>query len=171
MGYISNKGILAGPIQLNGNASADNGKVWIVPKKEKEYLGIHFSNSKNASASVSGNYFPLFIATPSYNSQTWDSIKHAAATMEWVNSNFVTKGDSDVPSFDPSQYVKVTDFNNLENIVDNNIIRIQTLESKILDIDPLKIRVTTLENNFNSHKNNPYPDGVIFVAGTAAEVV
>ena len=172
MGYISNRGVLSGPIQLNGVRESDNNKVWITPiTKTNMGFGIHFSDAANTPATSSGHYFPIFTATPAYTAENWESISHAAATMQWVNDNFISNGSGDVPGFDPTKYVKVEDFNFLESTVDSNIQRIKTLEETVLQIDPLKNRITILENNFNSYKNNPYPDGVIFVAGTAAEVV
>lgn len=260
MGYISNKGVLAGPIQLNGNKSSDNNKIWIQTASDKfaklkwlpedwtlwgtcdgdtsdyEYeiqgyfdiekpsgadkktiaivaRGDHINfqddnnytdyeiyvkedsipegyiitdchaflcikNTRDVSVFVTkhndykgaqNSYSCIYAATPSYTEESWIMHKNAVATMGWVAENFSSTGG--VPSFNPSEYVNKTEFISLKSIVDNNVIRIQALEDKILDIDPLKTRVTTLENNFNSYKNNPYPDGVIFVAGTAAEVV
>lgn len=260
MAYISNTGVLSGPIQLNGNKSSDNNKIWIQTASDKfaklewwpedwilwgtcdgdttfctyEVQGyfdiekadgtnkktvliktrgdhinyqedenytdykinveensipkgyvvtgcnafLYIKNTNDASTFVTkhsdfkgaqNSYSCIYAATPSYTEESWVMHKNAVATMGWVAENFSSTGN--VPSFNPSDYVTKTEFASLKTVVDNNVIRIQTLENKILDIDPLKTRVTTLENNFNSYKNNPYPDGVIFVAGTAAEVV
>lgn len=174
MAYISNIGVLSGPIQLNGNTSDDNGKVWLVSKKINNDVAI-LSYSKSSYDQAGACYIPIYASTPSSlptdkaNSSEWTKYDNAVATIGWVRTNFTSS--TGVAGFNPDDYVKKETYNALKAIVDNNIIRIQTLESKILDIDPLKTRVTTLENNFNSYKNNPYPDGVIFVAGTAAEVV
>ena len=133
MGYISNKGILAEPIQLNGYTVKDNNRVWIIPKETSNgVFGIHFKDDSQNDI-VDGHYFPIFASTPTYDEKSWDQIKHGVATMQWVADNFLSNGDGDVPAFDPTKYVTIVAFNSLESIVDSNIIRIQALENKILD--------------------------------------
>ena len=174
MAYISNTGVLSGPIQLNGNTTEENGKVWLLTKKINNDIAI-LCYDKPSYDPEAPNYFPIYASIPlslpvgSSSSAEWTKYDNAVATIGWVRTNFTSS--TGVAGFNPDDYVKKETYNVLKSTVDSNTIRIKTLEETVLQIDPLKNRITILENNFNSYKNNPYPDGVIFVAGTAAEVV
>lgn len=169
MGYISNKGILAGPIQLNGSSSDDNGKIWIFAKERNGDVAAHIYGDRTFS-STSNKYIPIYAAMPlGISSGDISNYDNVVATVGWVRNNF--SSSTGISGFNPDEYVKKETYNLLDGIVHNNVSRIETIENKILKIDLLENKITSLEGSFNSYKDNPYPNGVIFIAGTAAEVV
>ena len=167
MGYISNKGILAGPIQLNGNTKNDNDVLWLKSVYRDDYdemkevvLQVYNSDMQN--------FAPIYASMP-LNVTDWTKEDNAVATVGWVRTNF--SSSTGINGFNPDDYVKITIFNDLKKQVNNNSNRIDSLEKTALQINPLIQKVDTLDRDFKTYKENPYPNGVIFIAGTAAEVV
>lgn len=169
MGYISNKGVLAGPIQINGSSSSDNNKVWMFAKEYNGDVSVYLYGDRTFS-STSNKYIPIYAAMPlGISSGDISKYDNAVATVGWVRTNF--SSTTGIDGFNPDAYVKKDIYNILDELVHNNVSRIETIENKILKIDLLENKITSLESGFNSYKDNPYPEGVIFIAGTAAEVV
>lgn len=162
MDFISSSGVMAGPIQLNGNNHSDNGKVWLTVGDNGYVTAAHFCKTRSIPLTSAENYFPIFAATPSYTEDTWDHVKQAVATMEWVASNFTSSG-GEVPAFNPSDYVKATDFKTLSKEVEQIADDIKLLENKSDQIDKNKQDIKALQD----YTKNPFPDGVIFIAGGA----
>ena len=185
MGYINSQGISNGPIKLQHSDGTNYSGTWIAPAPNNGIKIVPVPDQW-----YSEFYGPIYaytpVSIPESGSITLDALdSKCVATVGWVMS-YVSKGIG--TDINLNNYVDKEQFNGFQDQVienKNNITahgnRLNILEADVNILKNFKsaidIRVTNVENSLdrlwtahNTHLDNPFPDGVIFIAGNAEGV-
>lgn len=179
MGYLSNKGVLAGPIQIP--STVDSQATWIV----QEGSNLYFSQVAKRPQTVDQYGTTLWAKTSLEGYNDPKECQNMVATVGWVMQNF--KSES-LPTFSPNDFVSIPLYNELVARVEKDEDDILDLQQRVLVLENtsnifrndiqtnknnIQINATNIEklrNDFTKYVDDPFPNGVIFIAG-GAEVV
>lgn len=182
MSYISKQGIAGGPLKLQYSDGTTYQGTWIVPSANP---GLKFTS--NLSALYANDLVPLYATTPTTTGTptTANSLEESCvATVAWVRS-YVTAGSRElnldlyvnIDQFEPYRIKTLEAF----NLATEVSIKVETLTARVADLESFKTtiikrveiaeqHIDDLDFKLNSHIDNPFPDGVIFIAGNAEGV-